>query len=259
MSKLAKTTCDFLAARPRYSQNTDELRAYVDDAVDWQAVHGLLLRAPRLDGDGASERPDWLGSALVPAPVALGPSPIPRSEFVKVVELQPILNQLLDRVSRDHDFLTSTLQSIGSADDFTARILAMYIRQRALGVLKPGVVGIHRSDYLIHAPETEPEERPMAKQVEFNTIASSFASLSTIVGDFHRYLLRRTGFKNLLQSGDISMDQLPDNESLTSIGDGVAAGFELYGCPNAIAIMVVQPNERNVYDQRWVEKRLWEA
>ncbi|KAJ2003342.1 Glutathione synthetase, partial [Coemansia thaxteri] len=231
MSKLAKTTCDFLAARPRYSQNTDELRAYVDDAVDWQAVHGLLLRAPRLDGDGASERPDWLGSALVPAPVALGPSPIPRSEFVKVVELQPILNQLLDRVSRDHDFLTSTLQSIGSADDFTARILAMYIRQRALGVLKPGVVGIHRSDYLIHAPETEPEERPMAKQVEFNTIASSFASLSTIVGDFHRYLLRRTGFKNLLQSGDISMDQLPDNESLTSIGDGVAAGFELYGCP----------------------------
>ncbi|KAJ2899084.1 Glutathione synthetase [Coemansia aciculifera] len=171
---------EFLSTRPQYSQNTSQLRAYVDEAVDWEATHGLLLRAPKHEGE------DWLKTALVPAPVALGPSPIPRSEFDKVVALQPVLNELLDRVSQDHDFLTSTLQSLGSSDEFTLRILDMYMQQKALGVCKPGVIGIHRSDYLIHVPDDEPDARPMAKQVEFNTIASSFASLSSIVGDFHR-------------------------------------------------------------------------
>ncbi|KAJ1661176.1 Glutathione synthetase, partial [Coemansia sp. RSA 25] len=214
---------EFLSARPQYSQSTNQLHAYVDEAVDWEATHGLLLRAPKLEGA------DWLSAALVPAPVALGPSPIPRREFDKVVALQPILNELFDRVSRDHDFLVSTLQSLGSADEFTSRILAMYMRQKALGVQKPGVIGIHRSDYLIHAPDNEPDASPMAKQVEFNTIASSFASLSSIVGDFHRHMLERTEYKDLLLRGSISKGQLPANESLTSIGDGIAAGFELYG------------------------------
>ncbi|KAJ2816734.1 Glutathione synthetase, partial [Coemansia furcata] len=136
---------------------------------------------------------------------------------------------LFDRVSRDHDFLTSTLESVGSADEFTMRILAMYVRQRILGVWKPGVIGIHRSDYLIHAPDNEPDASPLAKQVEFNTIASSFASLSSIVGDFHRHMLAKTGYEDMLQRGSIANEQLPANESLTSIGDGIAAGFKLYG------------------------------
>ncbi|KAJ2256345.1 Glutathione synthetase [Coemansia sp. RSA 455] len=218
-----QTNAEFLSARPQYSQSPGQLRAYVDEAVDWEATHGLLLRAPKLDGD------DWLATALVPAPVALAPSPIPRSEFDKVVALQPVFNQLFDRVARDHDFLTSTLESLGSADEFTLRILAMYIQQRVLGVWKPAVVGIHRSDYLIHAPENEPDASPLAKQVEFNTIASSFASLSSIVGDFHRHMLAKTEYKDLLQAGNITKDQLPANESLTSIADGLAAGFKLYG------------------------------
>ncbi|KAJ2108483.1 Glutathione synthetase, partial [Coemansia sp. RSA 922] len=247
-----QTNAEFLSARPLYSQSSSQLRAYVDEAVDWEATHGLLLRAPKLDGD------DWLATALVPAPVALAPSPIPRSEFDKVVALQPVFNQLFDRVARDHDFLTSTLESLGSADEFTLRILAMYIQQRVLGVWKPGVVGIHRSDYLIHAPENEPDASPLAKQVEFNTIASSFASLSSIVGDFHRHMLAKTEYKDMLQAGNMTKDQLPANESLTSIADGLAAGFKLYGNTSAVVVMVVQPNERNIYDQRWVERRLWE-
>ncbi|KAJ2731201.1 Glutathione synthetase [Coemansia sp. BCRC 34962] len=236
---MTQTNTGFLSARPQYTQRVSQL--LVDEAVDWEATHGLLLRAPKTDGLG-----------FVPAPVALGPSPIPRREFDKVVMLQPVFNLLFDRVSRDHEFLTSTLESLGSSDEFTLRTLAMYTRQRLLGVWKPGVIGIHRSDYLIHAPGDEPKASPLAKQVEFNTIASSFASLSSIVGDFHRFMLAKTEYKDLLQSGTITKEQLPTNESLTSIGDGIAAGFELYGNPGAVVAMVVQPNERNIYDQRWI-------
>ncbi|KAJ2502335.1 Glutathione synthetase [Coemansia sp. RSA 1972] len=241
------TTSEFLAQRPQYSQDTSELHEYVELVVDWEATHGLLFRAPPSETDG------WQRTALVPAPVTLAPSPIPRSAFDLVVSLQPTLNTLFDRISRDHDFLVSTLQSLGTSDEFTTRVFHMYLRQRREGAEKPGVVGIHRSDYLIHAGAT-----PQAKQVEFNTIAASFASLSAKVGDLHRYMLGRTGYKHLLKAGQITDEQIPLNESLASIGDGIAAGFALYGRPEALVVMVVQPGERNVYDQRFVEQRLWE-
>ncbi|KAJ2081539.1 Glutathione synthetase [Coemansia sp. RSA 988] len=256
INRFAKSNGEFLSLRPRYTQEVKELKDSVDIATDWEATHGLLMQAPKLSH--TTSNADWLHTALVPAPVSLGPSPIPRAEFDKVVTLQPILNQLFDNIARDHDFLVSTLQSLGTADEFTARLFSMYTKQHEMAVYKPAVVGIHRSDYLIHAPENEPNAKPQAKQVEFNTIASSFASLSAIVGDFHRFMLKRTGYKGLLKEGQIDMEQLPQNESLTSIGDGIAAGFELYGTPSAVVAMVVQPGERNIYDQRWIEARLWE-
>ncbi|KAJ2400796.1 Glutathione synthetase, partial [Coemansia sp. RSA 2530] len=46
-----------------------------------------------------------------------------------------------------------------------------------------------------------------------------------------RFMLAKTEYRDLLQSGTITKEQLPANESLTSIGDGIAAGFELYGNP----------------------------
>ncbi|KAJ2621217.1 Glutathione synthetase [Coemansia spiralis] len=261
MSKLSLTNSEFLSFRPKYTSDLSKLQRYVGAAVDWEATHGLLFKAPKPSCDqssNSSSKEGWMESALIPAPVSFAPSPIPRQEFEKVVALQPTLNQLFDKVSKDHEFLISTLNSLGSADEFTSRIFTMYVQLHSLGVKKPAVIGIHRSDYLIHAPDNEPDASPKAKQVEFNTIASSFASLSSIVGNFHRYMLGRTGYKGLLEDGDILKDQLPENESLTSIGDALASGFKLYGNKDAVIVMVVQPGERNVYDQRWIETRLWE-
>ncbi|KAJ2684513.1 Glutathione synthetase [Coemansia sp. RSA 1285] len=230
-SRLASTNSEFLALRPQYTTDISRLVRHVEAAVDWEAAHGLVLKAPRANNQLFRDKNSvgWLESAVIPAPVSFAPSPVPRREFEKVVALQPLLNQLFDKISQDHEFLASTLESIGSADEFTAKIFSMYMELHSLGVAKPGVIGIHRSDYLIHAPDSEPDALPKAKQVEFNTIASSFASLSSIVGDFHRYMLARTGYKDLLESGVITEDQLPKNESLTSIGDAIAAGFDLYG------------------------------
>ncbi|KAJ1832526.1 Glutathione synthetase [Coemansia sp. RSA 2711] len=262
MSKFATTNREFLSRRPQYVQAASELRGYIETALDWEATHGLLFRAPPSDATAST---DWLQAALVPAPIALAPSPVPRSEFDRVVALQPALNQLFDRISRDHDFLVNTLQSLGTADEFTSRVFEMYLKQTALGAIKPAVIGIHRSDYLIHAPESEPDSKPRAKQVEFNTIAASFASLSAVVGEFHRFMLARTGYKDLLKPGRIDADQLPPNESLTSIGDGIAAGFALYGQPNGdqeVAVAYYRsgyaptdfPTEKE-WDGRWLVEK----
>ncbi|KAJ2718224.1 Glutathione synthetase [Coemansia sp. Benny D115] len=241
MNKAARTVGEYLAARPRYTQDVDRLQEYAVMVTDWLATHGVVLRAP---GGEA-------GGRFVAAPVALGPSAIPHEEFERVVGLQADLNQLFDRVSRDHGFLETALEKVG--DEFTQRVYSLYQQGRGLGVAK-AVVGIHRSDYLVDVSGAG----VCAKQVEFNTIASSFASLSALVGGMHRYLLARTQFNGLLEQGTIGVEQLPENESLTSIADGLAAGFKLYGNNDAVIVFVVQPGERNVCDQRWVERGLWE-
>lgn len=45
-------------------------------------------------------------------------------------------------------------------------------------------LGLFRSDYLLHNGIDKE-----IKQVELNTIASSFAGLSTIVSEYHRYFM----------------------------------------------------------------------
>jgi glutathione synthase len=49
--------------------------------------------------------------------------------------------------------------------------------------MKPLHLGLFRSDYLLHSPLNEPLT---IKQVEFNTIASSFGGLSQRTAELHR-------------------------------------------------------------------------
>ncbi|CAG8474238.1 16335_t:CDS:2 [Acaulospora colombiana] len=83
-------------------------------------------------------------------------------------------------------------------------------------------LGLHRSDYLLHVSPNADEAH--IKQVEFNTIASSFSSLTFLTGDLHKYLSKST---NYLQSLDVKA--LPSNESMTSLPRGIAKAHQLYG------------------------------
>ena len=49
-------------------------------------------------------------------------------------------------------------------------------------------LGLFRSDYMIHADPSESSPTPEIKQVEFNTISSSFGGLSSAVTKLHQYL-----------------------------------------------------------------------
>ncbi len=49
------------------------------------------------------------GIGLVHAPFSLLPSPFPRQAFSQAIELAPLFNLLVDRVSQDAEFLQQTL------------------------------------------------------------------------------------------------------------------------------------------------------
>jgi len=50
-------------------------------------------------------------------------------------------------------------------------------------------LGLFRSDYMVHQDGENTQGGHSIKQVEFNTIASSFGGLSTQTSNLHRYVL----------------------------------------------------------------------
>ena len=59
-------------------------------------------------------------------PFCLLPSPFPRQEFNRAVELQTLLNELMHKVAYDFDFLKETLRKTVTVDTFTARLFEIH-------------------------------------------------------------------------------------------------------------------------------------
>lgn len=118
-------------------------------------------------------------------------------------------------------------------------------------------LGLFRSDYMVHVDPSE--SQPCIKQVEFNTIASSFGGLSAKVSGLHKYLLSIGAYPES-SSNIINDHTLPPSTSIEGLALGMAKAHEAYGksgkqLPTCV-IFLVQDFERNVFDQRHVEYAL---
>lgn len=217
------------------------------------------------------------------APVTLSPSPYPRSSFEYVQQIQPLLNKMIDNISRDKNFLTTCLAPIAESDDFVARLLQIFESQPESRILHGINLGIHRSDYMLnndhsqlHYPQpasSQDSSDSPPLQIEINTIASSFGCLSHQVGQLHRYLLTRNAgsdeLKSVLQAVDIpeymiddpnlASQCIPENGSIRALAQALSVAHFLYGDKEAIVLFVVQPGERNQADQRLLEAELWKG
>ncbi|EOD07778.1 glutathione synthetase, partial [Emiliania huxleyi CCMP1516] len=144
------------------------------DTLAWQAVGGILIGA---------------GASLLPAPCSLLPYPWPSELFEQSRALAVPFNALVDRVARDVDWLHAATRSVVKQDAFTGRLLQLSESVHAEGPTQPLQLGIYRSDYMVHQPPGGAP--PLLRQVELNTISSSFGSLSGKLSAMHAELLPR--------------------------------------------------------------------
>ena len=114
---------------------------------------------------------------------------------------------------------------------------------------------------MCHVEKNKPETSPTIKQVEFNTIASSFGGLSEKVSNLHRYLARTNTYADILGER-FAANNLPLNESILSIADGLAQSHRAYAASTPLnytcILFVVQEPESNIFDQRHIEYCLLE-
>jgi glutathione synthase len=103
------------------------------------------------------------------------------------------------------------------------------------------------------------ESQPCIKQVEFNTIASSFGGLSSKVSSLHKHLLSIGAYPES-SSNIINAQSLPPSTSVPGLALGMAKAHKAYGestkaLPTCV-IFLIQDVERNVFDQRHIEYEL---
>ncbi|KAF9110298.1 hypothetical protein BGX27_006556 [Mortierella sp. AM989] len=222
----------------------DQLQTLKDSALDFALSHGLVVRPPVSTNDTAG--------GVINAPVSLFPTPFPVNAFNDAVNIQPLFNQLVHDISQDDAFLKEIMESLSTVDEFVKRLYDLYLIVKKEGIAQPASLGIHRSDYIIHLNPGQDFSEAKIKQVELNTISVSFGSLSSLTGDLHRYLHATTGYF----SDKLDASALPNSESIASIASGLASAHNLYGSKTAKVMMVIQPGERNAFDQRWIEYNL---
>lgn len=111
---------------------------------------------------------------------------------------------------------------------------------------------------MVHVDKSN-ASKATVKQVEFNTISSSFGGLSSQVSALHRHLLSIDAFPEKTSSL-ITQDSLPLSNSADALATGMAKAHEAYGPSTTgfpiCVIFLVQDPERNVFDQRHVEYSL---
>lgn len=262
-----------------------EIKELVAHATDYALAQGLVVRpfpsAPGEEEKSADPRNGNIpqSAAVLHAPFSLFPTPFPRSCYQEAFAIQVLYNELYARVAGDREFLRSTLADVIRVDDFQKSLIDIWEEVEEKGTRQQRLsLGLFRSDYLLHAPDIEStissntgtENQGIEvgdvgiKQVEFNTISSSFGALSTRVTELHRYLLDTTTFYGA--SPFLIPENFPPNRTLEDLASGLAFCHSTYiqektnnvqrSARQIKIAFVIQEDERNAFDQRLIEYAL---
>eukprot|EP01006_Ploeotia_vitrea_P029541 TRINITY_DN62065_c0_g1_i1.p1 TRINITY_DN62065_c0_g1~~TRINITY_DN62065_c0_g1_i1.p1 ORF type:complete len:490 (+),score=36.54 TRINITY_DN62065_c0_g1_i1:32-1471(+) len=217
-----------------------------EEAQAW-AVTNRLVACPIAKGG------TWY---VAPCPFSLYPRPFSRRLFHRALELCGPLNKLVDSVSRDWQFVHSVLSGAAEFDDFTNQLLQISSAVHKEGMVQTKFLGIHRYDYMVHAPPGC--NVPSLHQVEINTISAAFPALSTATTKLHRFLAGK--YPSTFKPEDI-----PLSDSNVQIPAALAAAFRANNtipedtkASRGVVVFVVQPGERLITDQKMLENTLWE-
>ncbi|KAI3440408.1 Glutathione synthetase (GSH-S) [Psidium guajava] len=225
-----KTTLGFVEI------DQDLVDKMVYDALVWSSLHGLVV------GDRNVKRSGKVpGVGLVHAPFALLPISFPESHFREACELAPIFNELVDRVSLDGKFLQDSLSRTKKVDAFTSRLLDIHSKMTEINKKDEIRLGLHRSDYMLD------EQTKLLLQIELNTISSSFPGLGCLVSELHRSLLNHYG-----PTLGLDPRRIPTNAAVSRYAEVLAKAWIEFNNPKAAVLVVVQTEERNMYDQHWL-------
>jgi glutathione synthase len=144
-------------------------------------------------------------------------------------------------------------------DSFVADLWKVHQAVAKEGYVQDLALGLFRSDYMVHFDPENTTAEPGIKQVEFNTIASSFGGLSSKVSMLHRHIHSISAYPSSLSS-IVKEQSLPQSKSIPSLAAGLAAAHMAYGAPRvgnrSCVIFLVQDVERNVFDQRHLQYAL---
>ncbi|BAT88045.1 hypothetical protein VIGAN_05148100 [Vigna angularis var. angularis] len=240
---LAEADTDSSAAPSLFDYHSIDqklLQNIVYDALVWSTLNCLLV------GDKSVQRSGTVpGVGLVHLPLCLLPGPFPESHWKQACELAPIFNELVDRVSLDGKFLQESLSRTKHADEFTSRLLDIHSQMLQINKTEDIRLAIMRSDYMVD------DKTKSLLQIEMNTISTSFALIGCLMTGLHKSLISQYG--NIL---GLDPNRVPANNAVDQSAEALAKGWSEYNNPRAAILVVVQVEERNMYEQHYISALL---
>nr|XP_034189717.1 glutathione synthetase-like isoform X1 [Osmia lignaria] len=206
----------------------EEIESVVDKAKDWALMHGISMRSKEC----------FNKNQVQVLPFAFLPSSFPRKNFEKAKSIQILLNELIHKVAHNDNFLRNSLKNTINADPFTAKLFEIYETVYDEGYNQNLSLGLLRSDYMLHEDEI--------KQVELNTIASSFGGIAPIITQYHKYILSELGHADKIKD-------IPENNPISGLCKGLTHAWKLYNNNECVILFVVENITYNVCDQRFHE------
>ena len=123
-----------------------------DNLIHYALTHGIIygIKQSALTNNLVPS------TAVVHAPITMYPYEYPKRAFEDAVILAPIFNELINKVSRDTNWLRSVLTSTASNDKFTNQLLDILNIVEKQGIKQDLSLGLIRSDYMLHNVENDP-------------------------------------------------------------------------------------------------------
>ncbi len=212
----------------------------VQDAIEWSLLHGVGLKTS--------------SATAMHCAFSFAPTLIQRERFELLKSIVPLMGKLIHGVSQDHDFLTASIAPLADqgADDFFASLLALHNeldhhQARRIPML------LMRTDFMDDA-----EHGP--RLIEFNGIAAGMGPFGQRAHELHQYLQHQWPQTFTDWSEQDSLELVP-NHCIDNLARGIAGAATSVRAQSGengqpLFIMVVQPDEDNVYDQHMLEQAI---
>ena len=212
----------------------------IDEMIDYLYLHGIIIK--KKDSNGVTH-----------IPISLYPSPIVKSFFDKIEFYQIAFNKILDKLSRDQEYLEQILTPISEKDEFINKLLEISKKVSTYEHKQKIQCGIFRNDYMVD------KVKKFIYQIEYNTIAVSMFTMSDKLKQFYSFFSKKyPEIYERYKNKEIPLDK---KDAVPSFASSIIEAIKLFSPENynkTIIIFVVQENETNVFDQRPLENELYE-
>lgn len=227
------------------------LESLLTEIKDWQITHGSLLKLV------GYEEPHTVPAR--PIGVSVFPTPFPRHCFDEARKVATIFNRLYAAIAEDDAWLKTVLHDLIESDELVSALWEIHAAVKAEGFAQDLILGVFRSDYMLHAGATEHLSAASLKQVEFNAYSVAGGTHGNIVADMHQHLRRKGAYE--LQGINIEASNMPHNETVSNIVSALTLGHSSYTprspSRKTCILFIVQPNNVNICDERPLEYALW--
>lgn len=178
---------------------------------------------------------------IVTIPITAGPSEFPSDSFREAVQTMPDFNILVDKLASSAQFLQLVREELGGSDEFMNSLFQVYDEANASEYKCRLIAGLNRNDFLFD------RNAKQLFQVEMNTLSCSFNAMAQRVSElFQRFYSESTIPQNKSFQGTVEFIQLVTEQY------GMC-----YGKKNVrLVLMIVQANENNIFDQKFIEHDL---